>query len=199
LWQDIDGAVQVYRTAVDCGPKQAYAHRRLSTLLEEEKGDIGGAIQAEEGYIRAGNPEGDGEQCLQHLHRLRLRAVSAPELETATEALAQTAMAELLQEEEEGGGALAASSSSSSSSSWRREAACREEGQGQEEEAQGGAVGYWAIPARLWLISKYAPAEFTVDYRSRGPASTRRRRWRRSWPPRRASKARRAAAPQRLR
>ena len=79
-----------------------YVHRNISVLLEEEKGDIGGAIQAEEGYIRAGNPEGDGEQRLQHLQRLR--AVSTAELETATEALAQTAMADLLQEEEEGGG-----------------------------------------------------------------------------------------------
>ena len=43
------------------------AHWNLSLLLEKQRGDLRGAIEATRGYIAAGNPNDDGEQRVEEL------------------------------------------------------------------------------------------------------------------------------------
>ena len=64
--KDFDSAEQMYCRAIELDPQNAHAHMSLSKVLEH-KGDIRGAIQATEGYIRAANPDNDGEERLQML------------------------------------------------------------------------------------------------------------------------------------
>lgn len=74
--RDYDGAETAYRKAIELEPGNALsglpAHWNLSTILES-KGDIDGAVEAIEGYIRAGNPDGDGEQRLEKLRAKQSR------------------------------------------------------------------------------------------------------------------------------
>ena len=55
------------RKAIELVPKYALACWNLSTLLEDHKNDIPGAIEFTEKYIQAGNPDNDGEQRLARL------------------------------------------------------------------------------------------------------------------------------------
>ena len=65
--KDIDGAEAEYRRAIEIDPNNALAHWNLSLLLEKQRGDLRGAIEATRGYIAAGNPDNDGEQRVEKL------------------------------------------------------------------------------------------------------------------------------------
>ena len=70
--KDIDGAEALYRRIieledVDTKNLVALAHWNLSELLEQQRGDLRGAIEATRGYIAAGNPNNDGEQRVEEL------------------------------------------------------------------------------------------------------------------------------------
>ena len=67
--KDYDGAERHYRKAIELNPKQTHACWNLSDLLEDERNDIRGAIEAIEEYIRRGNPGNDGHQRLRFLQR----------------------------------------------------------------------------------------------------------------------------------
>ena len=65
--KDYDGAEKMYRKAIELDPRNAYPCWYLSTLLEDHKNDIPGAIEATEEYIRRGDPDNDGEERLEKL------------------------------------------------------------------------------------------------------------------------------------
>ena len=67
--KDYDGAETHYRKAIELDPKWTNACWNLSRLLERQRNDIPGAIEAMEEYIRRGNPDNDGEQELARLRR----------------------------------------------------------------------------------------------------------------------------------
>ena len=68
--KDYDGAETHYRKAIELDPKWTNACWNLSRLLERQRNDIPGAIEAMEEYIRRGNPDNDGEQELARLRYL---------------------------------------------------------------------------------------------------------------------------------
>ena len=67
--KDYDGAETHYRKAIELDPKWTNACWNLSDILERQRNDIPGAIEAMEEYIRRGNPDNDGEQELARLRR----------------------------------------------------------------------------------------------------------------------------------
>ena len=62
--KDYDGAERMYRKAIALNPKDANTSWNLSTLLEDQRKDIPGAIEAVEEYIRRGTPDNDGKERL---------------------------------------------------------------------------------------------------------------------------------------
>ena len=55
-------------------PEYADAHKRLGSLLED-MGNLEGAIEAMQGYIDAGDPDGDGDEALARLKAPRADAM----------------------------------------------------------------------------------------------------------------------------
>ena len=89
--RDVDGAERLFRTALELDPESPDAHGHLSLLLEQERGDLDGAIAEMEGFLRCGGISGfDGEAKLVSLKektkkidtRLRTYHVSLKEKKT---------------------------------------------------------------------------------------------------------------------
>ena len=70
--RDFGKAKEAYRKAIEL--KHAQACWNMSVLLEESSQDLDGAIDAAKLYIRAGAPDGDGEQRLAQLQALKREA-----------------------------------------------------------------------------------------------------------------------------
>lgn len=92
--KDFDGAEWAFRKSIEFDPSRAGAQWNLSVLLVQ-RGNIDGAIEATQGYIRAGDPDGDGQHRLEELRAKRgastNRQQRAGQQETGKETAERTA------------------------------------------------------------------------------------------------------------
>ena len=73
--RDVDGAERLLRSALELDPGSPNAHGHLSELLEQERGDLDGAIAEMEGFLRFGGIPGfDGEAKLVSLKVMKTKA-----------------------------------------------------------------------------------------------------------------------------
>ena len=73
--RDVDGAERLLRSALELDPGSPNAHGHLSELLEQERGDLDGAIAEMEGFLRFGGIPGfDGEAKLVWLKEKKTKA-----------------------------------------------------------------------------------------------------------------------------
>jgi tetratricopeptide (TPR) repeat protein len=73
--RDVDGAERLLRSALELDPGSPNAHGVLSELLEQERGDLDGAITEMEDCLRCGGIPGfEGEACLASLNEKKRKA-----------------------------------------------------------------------------------------------------------------------------